>query len=211
MILDTGCSFHMTPRRDWFVDLEEKDVGSVRMANESTSSVKGIGTVRIKTSEGGFVLIKNVRYIPQFSRNLLSLGVFESEGCSFSSEQGVLKDAKGSRTVLKAKRERNLYFLQGKSHVGEVNMVTAKDETSLWHSRLGHVSQKSIDVLVRKGHLDKTKVSTLQFCESCVVGKTHVSVLVQANTLVRDVWIILMRIFGVLQQFLSRLGSVTIS
>ena len=48
--MDTGCSFHMTPRKDWFIELEESDVGSVRMANESTSLVKGIGTVRIKTS-----------------------------------------------------------------------------------------------------------------------------------------------------------------
>lgn len=35
------------------------------------------------------------------------------------------------------------------------------------------MSQKGIDVLVRKGFLDKKKVSTLQFCESCVVGKAH--------------------------------------
>ena len=172
-IMDTGCSFHMTPRRDWFIDFEERDVGSVRMANESTSSVKGIGTVRIKTSDGSFVLIKNVRYIPQFSRNLLSLGVFESEGCSFSSEQGYLKLTKGCRTVLKAKRESNLYFLQGSSHIDEVNLVSVEDETSLWHSRLGHVSQKGIDVLVRKGLIDKKKISTLQFCESCIVGKAH--------------------------------------
>lgn len=126
-IMDTGCSFHMTPRKDWFIELEEKDAGSVRMANESTSSVKGIGTVRIKTTDGSFVLIKNVRYIPQYSRNLLSLGVFESEGCSFSSEHGLLKITKGCRTVLKAKRESNMYFLQGRSHVDEVNLVSLRD------------------------------------------------------------------------------------
>lgn len=115
--MDNGCSFHMTPRKEWFIDLEEKDVGSVRMANEYTSCVKGIGTVRIKTSDGSFVLIKNVRYIPQFSRNLLSLRVFESEGCSFSSEQGLLKITKGCRTVLKAKREReqSVFSLRKKS------------------------------------------------------------------------------------------------
>lgn len=103
----------------------------------------------------------------------MSLGAFESEGCSFSSKEGVLKIKKGCRTVLKAKRESNMYFLLGRSRVEEVNLVTVKDETDLWHSRLGHVSQKSIDTLVRKGFLDKKKISSLQFCESCVIRKAH--------------------------------------
>ena len=172
-ILDTVCSFHMTPRKDLFTELNESAGGSVRMANNSLSSVEGIGMVTLKTAEGQFVSVKNVRYVPQFSRNLVSLGALESNGCTFVSENGVLRVKKGCRTVLKATREGNLYYLQGNSHMGEVNAVSVQDETHLWHSRLGHISHKGIDVLIRKGYLDKAKVSSIKFCESCILEKAH--------------------------------------
>lgn len=41
-ILDTCCTFHMTPRKDWFTELNESSGDSVRMANNSLSSVEGI-------------------------------------------------------------------------------------------------------------------------------------------------------------------------
>lgn len=117
--------------------------------------------------------VKDVRYVPQFSRNLKSLGALEKNGCSFISENGVLRVKKGCRTVSKAKREGNLYYLQGEGYNGEVNTVSVQDETDLWHSRLGHISQKGLNVLVRKGYLDKKKVSSIKFCESYILGKTH--------------------------------------
>lgn len=172
-ILDTGCSFHMTPRKNWFVELKESSSGSVRMANESVSTVEGIRTIKVQTSDGRQVLIKNVRYIPQFSRNMLSLGTFEELGCNFKSENGFLEVIKENKSVLKAKRHNKLYFLQGKSCVGEANVAKAGDDTELWHSRLGHVSQKGLDVMVKKGYLDGKRVSTLGFCESCIFGKAH--------------------------------------
>lgn len=51
-VLDTGCSFHMTPRRDWFSDFREVKYGYVKMGNDSLSQVKGIGNIRIKNSDG---------------------------------------------------------------------------------------------------------------------------------------------------------------
>lgn len=98
--------------------------------------------------------------------------LLESNGCSFATENGVLKVKKGCRTVLKAKREGNLYYLQGNDYVGEVNTCAVKDDTELWHCRLGHISQKGINTLVKKGYLDKMKVSSLKFCESCLWKNT---------------------------------------
>ncbi|CAA7024878.1 unnamed protein product [Microthlaspi erraticum] len=72
-----------------------------------------------------------------------------------------------------------LYILQGSAKTFEVhNAETSQkndqeDDTQLWHSRLGHVGQKRLDVLVKKGCIDKGKVYELKFCEDCVIGKTH--------------------------------------
>lgn len=46
-ILDTGCTFHMCPKKDLFETLSLSECGSVKMANDTVSRVKGIGTVLI--------------------------------------------------------------------------------------------------------------------------------------------------------------------
>lgn len=57
---------------------------------------------------------------------------------------------------------------------GESNSALSKksnDETALWHRRLGHMSMKNLQILVKKGILDKRRISDLSFCENCVMGK----------------------------------------
>ena len=47
------------------------------------------------------------------------------------------------------------------------------DKVVLWHSRLGHMSEKGLQFLSNDGLLDGDKVEKLDFCESCVLGKQH--------------------------------------
>ena len=47
-ILDSGCTFHMTPRRDWFVEYKEINGRKVLMGNNVACNIVGIGSVRIK-------------------------------------------------------------------------------------------------------------------------------------------------------------------
>ena len=95
-IMDTGCSFHMTPRRDYLVDFVEGKAGKVRMANNSFSEVKGIGKVKFTNEDGRQIILHGVRYIPEISRNLISMGTLESEGYEFRGGNGVLKVIQGS-------------------------------------------------------------------------------------------------------------------
>ncbi|CAL9236211.1 unnamed protein product, partial [Arabidopsis halleri] len=171
-VMDTGCSYHMTHRRDWFEELKEDAIGAVRMGNKSVSKVKGIGTVRIKNENGLTVLLKDVRFIPEMDRNLLSLGTFEKAGHKFESENGVLSVMAGNQTVLQGKRFDTLYILNGEVLTGAA-LVTEKkqDDTVLWHQRLGHMSQKNMDILVKRGILDKKKISTFGTCEDCIFGR----------------------------------------
>lgn len=43
LVMDTCCSFHMTPRRDMFLSFTQTDVGKVKMANNTSAEVKGVG------------------------------------------------------------------------------------------------------------------------------------------------------------------------
>ena len=45
------------------------------------------------------------------------------------------------------------------------------DSTKLWHSRLGHVSLNSLQVLATQGLLEGVKTCNLESCEHCVLGK----------------------------------------
>ena len=44
-ILDSGCSFHMTPNRDWFESFEQLKGGQVILGNKKCCEIEGIGTV----------------------------------------------------------------------------------------------------------------------------------------------------------------------
>lgn len=44
-ILDTGCSFHMTLRRNLFLDMKNTAGGRVCMENNTITEVKGVGSV----------------------------------------------------------------------------------------------------------------------------------------------------------------------
>ncbi|KAG8480916.1 hypothetical protein CXB51_025719 [Gossypium anomalum] len=63
-ILDSGCSFHMCPNREWFSTYSSVEGGVVRMGNDSSSKVIGIGTVKIKMHNGTIRTLSDVRYVP---------------------------------------------------------------------------------------------------------------------------------------------------
>jgi len=48
--------------------------------------------------------LKEVRYVPQLKRNLISVGVLKTLGLEVSIRDGVLKMTKGSMVVLKGVR-----------------------------------------------------------------------------------------------------------
>ena len=180
-ILDTGCSFHMTSRKDIFIELKESAYGKVKMANNSHTEVKGIGSVRFRNPDGTTFLLHEVRYMPGIARYLISLGTLEEKGCEFKGPGGGIKIVKGCTIIMRGERKgRNtLYFLQGKAITAEAcSAKSAEDEaklitTRLWHSRLEHVGQKGLDVLAKEGCIDQSTITGLDFCEDCVIGKAH--------------------------------------
>ena len=52
-------------------------------------------------------------------------------------------------------------------------IVVAKvsTDTSLWHRKLGHMSEKGMKMLLSKGKLPELKSIDFDICESCTLGK----------------------------------------
>ena len=79
-VMDSGCTFHMSPRKDWFFNLKMEHAGQVLMGNNNSCKIEGIGCIKIKLKDGSIKVLSNVRYIPDLKRNLLSLGVVSARG-----------------------------------------------------------------------------------------------------------------------------------
>ncbi|GKB17056.1 transposable element [Tanacetum coccineum] len=140
------------------------------------SAFVGIGTIQIRMHDGVVRTLTDVRHVPDLKKNLISLGVFDSKGFKYTSENGVLRVSKGALVVMKAtKGTSSLYTLQGETITSSASVSCTEksnsDLTKLWHMRLGHMSEKGMVILSKRGLLDNHKVANLEFCEHCVMGK----------------------------------------
>ena len=102
------------------------------MSNDRPCNMKGIGTVQIKM----FAVqeLKEVRYVPQLKRNLISVGALKTLGLEVSKRDGVLKMAKDSMVILKGVCRNNPYYLKDSTVTGQVSTSTDSDDdsTRLW-------------------------------------------------------------------------------
>ncbi|KAE8725588.1 hypothetical protein F3Y22_tig00008386pilonHSYRG00069 [Hibiscus syriacus] len=173
-ILDSGCTYHMSPNQEWFSDLVELNAGFIYMGNDNACKTVGIGSIRLKNQDGSTRVLTDVRYVPSLKKNLISLGALESKGSVVTMRDGVLKVTYGVLVMMKGIRKNNLYYYQGSKIIGVVTAASGGDDldaTQLWHMRLGHAGEKSLQILAKKGLLKCAKACKLNFCEHCVLGK----------------------------------------
>ncbi|GAV89439.1 LOW QUALITY PROTEIN: hypothetical protein CFOL_v3_32853, partial [Cephalotus follicularis] len=121
-IFDSGCSFHMTPNKDWFTTYGVKG-GKVLLGDNNALEVVG-----------------------WMKKNLISLGVLDSHGCKFTGKNGIIKVLRGALVIMKGKKINVLYQL-GNTVLGTVAVASSSgdkdaDTTQLWHMNLGHMSKR---------------------------------------------------------------------
>ncbi|XP_019417690.1 PREDICTED: uncharacterized protein LOC109328579 [Lupinus angustifolius] len=71
--LDTGCSNHMTDKKNWFTTLDELAKSKIKFDDHSVVTAEGIGKAMIQRRDGKKTYISNVLYVPKIKSNLLSL------------------------------------------------------------------------------------------------------------------------------------------
>ena len=70
-VLDTGASYHMCPRREWFLEYEAVTDGKIKMANNFACDIAGIGSIKLMTHGGRVCTLTGVRHVPSMSKNLI--------------------------------------------------------------------------------------------------------------------------------------------
>ncbi|XP_050888750.1 uncharacterized protein LOC127093899 [Lathyrus oleraceus] len=109
--LDSGCSTHMTGRKDWFVQINQAAKSKVKFADDTTLSAEGVEDVLIGKRNGGHSRIKDVLYIPGIKCNRLSIGQLLERGYKIRLEEKFLRvlDSNGM-LILKAPMAANRTF-----------------------------------------------------------------------------------------------------
>ena len=172
-VIDSGCTFHMTSRKDWLLNFTECDPMMILLGDNHTVESKGCGTVRLNTNGGSIKMLKNVRYVPNIRRNLISTGTLDKLGYTHQGGDGLVSFYSGDKLALRGRLSGGLYVLDGNTELSEnLNTENQMSKTALWHSRLGHMNLNSLKVLVGKGLIVKKEIQELEFCEHCVLGKS---------------------------------------
>jgi hypothetical protein len=141
-VLNSRASYHIYPRREWFLTYEQLDGVNIAMANSSVCKVVGMGSIKIRTHVGKFCTLNEVRLVPHTTKNLISPSLLDKKGFSFKGEGGVIHVCKSSSVILKGVKQGTMYFLQGTTLTDSVVVASSEiyleDMTRLWHMRLGH-------------------------------------------------------------------------
>ena len=95
LLLDSGASNHMCIHKEWFKSYKSIKDGLVYMGNDFSCNVVGIGSIHIKMFDGTIKILTDVRHVPELRKNLISLGVLDTNGYKTFIQGGVMKIYKG--------------------------------------------------------------------------------------------------------------------
>ncbi|GJR20003.1 hypothetical protein Tco_0968530 [Tanacetum coccineum] len=111
-IMDSGASFHATYCKEELERFKLRS-GKVRLADDKTLDIAGVGDVVLKTSFGTSWTLKDVRYIPGLKRRrLISAGQLEEEGYHVGFGDQQWKVTKDSLVVAHGNKRGSLYMVE---------------------------------------------------------------------------------------------------
>ena len=139
------------------------------LADSSALDVVGMRNVRILLPNGSIWLLEKVRHIPELMRNLISIGQLDDEGHAILFIGGTWKVTKGVRVLARGKKTGTLDMIS--SLRDTIAVADTSTDTSLWHYRLGHMSEKGMKMLLSKGKLLELKSVDFDMCESHILEK----------------------------------------
>ena len=99
--------------------------------------------------------------------NLIFVGQLDDKGHAILFVGGTWKATKGVRVLARGKKAGTLYMTSCPRDT--IAIVDASIDTSLWHHKLGHMSEKRMKMLLSKGKLPELKSIDFDICESCIL------------------------------------------
>ncbi|KAE8733040.1 Detected protein of unknown function [Hibiscus syriacus] len=143
-LIDSGATYHMTSRREWFHHYKPVSGGSVYSCNDHALEIVGVGTIKLKMYDRTIKVVRDV----------------------FCGALVVLKGEKIAANLYMLKGET---LVEAEASVASCS----SDSAMLWHHKLGHMSEQGMKVLVEKKLLPGLTKVSLPLCEHCITSKHH--------------------------------------
>ena len=118
-------------------------------------------------------------YVPDFSRNLISISTLVPLGFSFNFSDSGFSLLRNSETVGYGILSDGLYRLELQNGIAHTSLhvngglkgcIVNEEPSMLWHRRLGHISIERVKRLVKEG-VDTVDFAHFETCVSCIKGK----------------------------------------
>ena len=179
-IIDSGATQHMTFKRNNLEDyVEFKKPTVVNLGDNRSILAHGKGTYRVTAvvdDKLQKIALRDVLYLPELDKNLLSVHAMIKLGAVVSFENDVCKITRNSKLLAVGVIRGKLYVL--KILEDQVNIASEELESDLflWHCRLGHLGMDNV-IKIANGNMVKgighLSSESKPFCEGCVMGKQH--------------------------------------
>ncbi|KAL8147581.1 hypothetical protein AgCh_005049 [Apium graveolens] len=179
LVLDSGCSRHMTVNKALLSDFVEKAGPGVSYGDDNMGKTMGYGNINL-----GNVIIETVALVSGLKHNLLSVSQICDRGyhVDFFEEHCEVLSISTGKVVLKGYRHGNIYEarLSTNSNGSAICLLSRAsiEESWNWHKRLSHLNFNNINELVKKDlvrRLPKSVFAPDGLCDSCQKAKQRKS------------------------------------
>ncbi|KAK8579512.1 hypothetical protein V6N12_069836 [Hibiscus sabdariffa] len=90
-LIDTGATYHMTSRREWFHNYEPILEVSVYSCNDYALEIVGVGTIKLKMYDRTIKTVRDVRHVKGLKKNLLSYGLLDNNLSKIETQKEIMK------------------------------------------------------------------------------------------------------------------------
>ena len=180
-LLDSGASSHMSGNKSLFRNMRTREPIVILTAANQAHQTCHHGDIPLEV-QGVHLVIKDVLYVPDFTKNLLSVGCMTRHGVrTVFDKSGFSMRARSGKVIISGRMSPNhLYVFNARSTLanGEASVADALPEGSemdLLHRRMGHVGAESIKKLKKLNGVHGLKVKSddvLTFCSICAKSKS---------------------------------------
>ncbi|RVW16522.1 Retrovirus-related Pol polyprotein from transposon TNT 1-94 [Vitis vinifera] len=147
----------------WMIEIRRRD------ADETLGSGSALNLktrAEILLPNGSVWLLEKVQHILDLKRNLISVGQLDDEGHAILFVGSTWKVTKRARVLARGKMIGTLYMTSCPRDT--IVIADANTDTSLWHHRLGHMSEKGMKMLTPK--TEKLELVHTDLWESSLVA-----------------------------------------
>ena len=175
---DSGATMHISPKRDFFEDLEEFErPETISLGRKGiVMSARGKGSVRIRTEVNGKdIILRNVLYVPDASANLLSVKAVAANGHSttFTEDGIVIRENSSGKIVATGRPHCGLYAMD-MVVVQPIRVNLSKPDLSLppYHGCFAHQDKQHVKQLLKRLNV-RISPEDDGLCDGCATGKMH--------------------------------------